>query len=186
MKKLLLAVLALGIVFAGCAKKETVKSTDQSAVDKSVTEQTKPDSQKSIPVEAVKSDVSEKDISAESSAVMKLQAMMRDIHFDFDRYAVKSEDREILRENANILLKNPNLRVSIEGHCDERGTNEYNLALGDRRANAVRESMASHGISSAKMDTISYGEEKPLCKAGTEECWAKNRRAHFALSGGRP
>ena len=82
---------------------------------------------------------------------------------------------------ASWLIKNTSAKILVEGHCDERGTNEYNLALGDRRAKAARDYLIALGIASNRIEMISYGEEKPLCKESTEECWAKNRRVHFVI-----
>ena len=113
--------------------------------------------------------------------VRELQANIRDIHFDFDRYDIRSDAKPVLSEVASMLLRNTNLKVITEGHADERGTSEYNLALGDRRANSVREYLISLGVSSGRIETISYGEERPVCMEQTEECWAINRRAHFVL-----
>ncbi len=113
--------------------------------------------------------------------VRELQAKIQDIYFDFDRYDIRSEAKPVLQEVASMLLRNTNLKVITEGHADERGTSEYNLALGDMRANSVREYLISLGVSSGRIETISYGEEKPVCREQTEECWAINRRAHFVL-----
>jgi peptidoglycan-associated lipoprotein len=85
----------------------------------------------------------------------------------------------VLQANAGWLKANPNVRFTVEGHCDERGSEEYNLALGDRRANAVKEYLLSQGIAASRMSTVSYGEERPVCREATEECYAQNRRAHF-------
>ncbi|MBI3454284.1 MAG: peptidoglycan-associated lipoprotein Pal [Candidatus Rokubacteria bacterium] len=104
-----------------------------------------------------------------------------DIHFDFDGYEIRPPDAEILKTNAGWLKANPTAFLLIEGHCDERGTNEYNLALGERRAKATRDYLASLGIESSRITVISYGEERPLCTERTEECWARNRRAHFLV-----
>ncbi len=106
---------------------------------------------------------------------------LKDIHFDFDKYEIRPTDGEILRENAAFLKKNPEMKVQIEGHCDEKGTSEYNLALGERRANAARRYLVSLGISSNRLSTISYGEERPLDPGHSEEAWAKNRRAHIVV-----
>lgn len=106
---------------------------------------------------------------------------VRDIYFDFDRYDLRPEAREILRANARALQQYPRWNVTIEGHCDERGTDDYNLALGDRRASAAKEFLVSQGISPERMSTISYGEERPVCATSTEDCWARNRRADFVL-----
>ncbi len=108
-------------------------------------------------------------------------SLLKDIHFDFDKYDIRPMDAEILKENAALLMKYPKVKIQVEGHCDERGTNEYNLALGERRANAVKKYLVSLGISENRISTISYGEEKPLDPGHNEEAWAKNRRAHFVI-----
>ncbi|MGH7318201.1 MAG: peptidoglycan-associated lipoprotein Pal, partial [Candidatus Rokuibacteriota bacterium] len=106
---------------------------------------------------------------------------LRDIFFDFDRYEVRQQDAGTLQENARWLKSNANALLLIEGHTDERGTNEYNLALGERRAKATRDHLVSLGIEGARITVISYGEERPVCAERTEACWAKNRRAHFLV-----
>ena len=108
-------------------------------------------------------------------------ASLQDIHFDFDRYDIRPEDAKTLDSNAGWLKSNPNHLVLIEGHCDERGTNEYNLALGEHRAKATRDYYVSVGIDASRITVISYGEERPLCTERTEACWAQNRRAHFLV-----
>lgn len=108
---------------------------------------------------------------------------LKDVHFAFDSYELDDEARAILRENADWLQDRSREKVEIEGHCDERGTVEYNLALGAKRARAVKDYLVSLGIAADRMTTISYGEELPLCAEHNEECWAKNRRAHFVLLG---
>jgi len=107
--------------------------------------------------------------------------LLKDIHFDFDKYDISRKDEEILRENAALLKKHPNMKIQIEGHCDEKGTSEYNLALGERRANAAKRYLVSLGVSSNRLSTISYGEEKPLDPGHSEEAWTKNRRAHIVV-----
>jgi peptidoglycan-associated lipoprotein len=106
---------------------------------------------------------------------------LRDIHFDFDRYDIRPGDKAILDANANWLKSNQGALLLVEGHCDERGTNEYNLALGERRAKATRDYLVSVGIEASRITVISYGEERPVCTEKTETCWAKNRRAHFLV-----
>ncbi|OGP95457.1 MAG: peptidoglycan-associated lipoprotein [Deltaproteobacteria bacterium RBG_16_47_11] len=108
-------------------------------------------------------------------------SLLKDIHFDFDRYDVRPENIEILRESATLLLKHPKVKIQIEGHCDERGTHEYNLALGERRANSARQYLISLGIAGDRISTISYGQERPADPGHHEEAWAKNRRAHFVI-----
>ncbi|HLE43830.1 MAG TPA: peptidoglycan-associated lipoprotein Pal [Methylomirabilota bacterium] len=106
---------------------------------------------------------------------------LRDVHFDFDRYEVRAQDKPTLDENAKWLKQNGTALLLIEGHADERGTNEYNLALGERRAKATRDHLVSLGIDGGRMTVISYGEERPLCTERTEACWAQNRRGHFLV-----
>jgi len=106
---------------------------------------------------------------------------MRDIHFDFDRYDIRAGDAEILRANARWLQQHGDQLVLIEGHCDERGTNEYNQALGDRRAKATMNFLVGQGIKADRISTISYGEERPICTEHNESCWSQNRRAHLLV-----
>jgi peptidoglycan-associated lipoprotein len=105
----------------------------------------------------------------------------KDVNFDFDRYNLTEEAREILGEKAAWLKTNPDIKVLIEGHCDERGTNAYNLALGERRAAAVEQYLIELGIAKERLSTISYGEEMPLDPDSSEAAWTKNRRAHFVI-----
>ena len=106
---------------------------------------------------------------------------LRDVLFDFDKYDIRPEDAKTLDANAGWLKSNPNQLVLIEGHCDERGTNEYNLALGERRAKATMNYLVSQGIQANRITIISYGEERPVCTEKTESCYAKNRHAHFLV-----
>jgi len=106
---------------------------------------------------------------------------LRDVYFDFDRYDIRSPDKTVLDENARWLKSNQGALLLIEGHCDERGTNEYNLALGERRAKATRDYLVSVGIDAGRITVISYGEERPVCTEKAEGCWSKNRRAHFLV-----
>ena len=102
-----------------------------------------------------------------------------DVFFDFDKYDIRPGDAKTLDANANWLKSNSNHLVLIEGHCDERGTNEYNLALGERRAKSTMNYLVSQGVQANRITIISYGEERPQCTEHNEACWAKNRRAHF-------
>ncbi len=108
-------------------------------------------------------------------------AALKDIHFDFDKSVITDVSKETLKTNAEWLKKNGAKKIQIEGHCDERGTNEYNLALGDRRASSAKNYLALLGIDAKRVSTVSYGEEKPLCTQQTEDCWTKNRRGHFVV-----
>jgi peptidoglycan-associated lipoprotein len=104
---------------------------------------------------------------------------LSDIHFNFDSAQLRSGDRETLTRHGQWLAQNQSARVLIEGHCDERGTIEYNLALGERRADAARGFLENYGISSARLETVSYGKERPITPGHDESAWALNRRAHF-------
>jgi peptidoglycan-associated lipoprotein len=110
------------------------------------------------------------------------QGPLSDIHFDYNDFTVRPQDSEILHTNADWMQKNPNSRVQIEGHCDERGSEEYNIALGDKRAQAAKDYLQTLGIAGDRMSTISYGKELPLCTEHTEDCWEQNRRDHFAVT----
>ena len=108
--------------------------------------------------------------------------MQEDIYFDFDKSTLTPAAQDNLLRKAEWLRENPDATVTIEGHCDERGTNEYNLALGDRRAESAKAFLGDLGIDPARLTTISYGEERPVDPRHNEEAWAKNRRAHFVVN----
>lgn len=107
---------------------------------------------------------------------------LRDVHFDFDRYDIRRGDARILDANARWIRANPTMWLLIEGHADERGTNEYNLALGEQRAKATMNYLVAQGIAASRMTLISYGEERPFCTEKNEECWTENRRGHFMVN----
>jgi peptidoglycan-associated lipoprotein len=107
----------------------------------------------------------------------------QDIYFDFDKYDLRTDARATLDRKASFLNQNSSVRVQIEGNTDERGTAEYNLALGERRANAAKQYLTTAGISAGRLSTISYGEERPLDPGHNEAAWAKNRRDHFVITG---
>ena len=107
---------------------------------------------------------------------------LKDVLFEFDRHDLTAEARDTLRSNAEWLKRNASTRIEVEGHCDERGTSEYNLALAARRAQATRDYLLTLGIAPDLISTISYGEEIPVCKEKTEACWAQNRRARFVIT----
>lgn len=197
MKKALILVFVVFCIaiIGGCAQKkiatgsseigqtQDIKDSDISSRigDKTAT---KPDP--TTPTDLQKETITERDLAKVQPAELRpsakeLQTRIRDIYFDFDSYDLTDSAKETLKEVASLLLKNKGINLIIEGHCDERGTNEYNLTLGDRRANAAKEYLISLGVPKSRMETISYGEEKPICNEQTEECWMKNRRAHFVL-----
>ena len=111
---------------------------------------------------------------------------LKEIYFEFDRSDLRADARAVLKANAQWLQANRSARVEIEGHCDERGTTEYNLALGAKRAQAAKDYLVTLGVSVERLSTISYGKELPACKEQSEDCWQKNRRGRFVIIPGRP
>lgn len=114
--------------------------------------------------------------------VATLQTPLKDVFFDFDKSTLREDAKKTLNENIAWLKANPDIRIVVEGHCDERGTNEYNLALGERRAKAVRDYLVAGGIDAKRISTISYGEERPFVLGHDESAWKFNRRAHFVAT----
>lgn len=120
--------------------------------------------------------------AAEMSAeALRQRFEEENVHFDFDKYVLTPQAMMVLDEKAVYLRDNRRVRVLVEGHADERGTNEYNLALGDRRANSAKNYLIKSGVDASRFTTISYGEEQPLCNQRNESCWTKNRRAQFRI-----
>jgi len=181
---ILIVTFCLGFIISGCPKKTVVK--EEPSVTSAGESETRKDAKEAdrIREEAVKKEF-EKSLVAKQTpgieGVVLESKMLKDIHFDFDKYSIQLGEAEILKENSALLKKYPGMKFQIEGHCDERGTGEYNLALGERRANSVKKYLASLGISPSSISTISYGEEKPFDPGHNEEAWTKNRRAHFVI-----
>lgn len=173
---IVLLVFALGV--SGCAKKKV--ATDMAA---------EPAEEEKKAVEIAPDKVVSEEIARVEDAGVRVESAMaglpyEDVYFDFDRYDIKGEYERNLMKVSDWIL-NSNASVLIEGHCDERGTNEYNLALGDRRSEAVKDFLAASGVPSSRIETISFGEEKPVCNQRGESCWSRNRRAHIIAEGGR-
>lgn len=119
---------------------------------------------------------------APSASLQDLFAQqVKDVFFDYDKYAIRNADEAHAAAAAAFLKQHPGTKILIEGHCDERGSEEYNVALGDNRADTTRDFLKAQGISSDRIKTISYGKEKPFCTADNDQCWQQNRRAHFVL-----
>jgi peptidoglycan-associated lipoprotein len=152
------------VVIAGCAKDLVVETIDAEAQNEAV--QKKQASQ----------NVDDADILDKTTVI---NVGLERVYFPFDQFALTNEARRVLDANATILKSYPALKVSIEGHCDSRGSDEYNLALGERRAHVVKNYLVSLGIGSDRFETISYGEELPADSAMTESAWAMNRRTEF-------
>lgn len=183
------AVLAVMMLFAfGCAKKQEVKSTE-TAPAPSAPSEAKEAAPGGIATETLKPETpaasAERDrlAAAEAGAAVTREqpSPFQDIHFDYDKALIREDAKQILANVADYLKKNRGAKLVIEGHCDERGTPEYNMALGDRRAEAARAYLASLGIAASAVSTVSLGKEKPLDPGHDESAWAKNRRAHFLL-----
>lgn len=139
------------------------------------------------PAAPVVADQTEDPLSSEDMTVVMDEMVRRgfspDIYFDYDESTLTDDTRDKLSRNADLLKSRPEFSMTIEGHADERGTNEYNLALGERRANAVRDYLGSLGVAGGRVRTLSYGEERPVCTQNEESCWSQNRRAHMVITG---
>ena len=165
MKHLVISLtLASALAVAGCAKKapEQLPPTPQGAVEQPQTSGPTPGSQ------------------AHFASVMRGADT---IFFDTDMFNIDAEDQAALRQQAEYLRQYPNIRATVEGHCDERGTREYNIALGERRANAAKNYLVSLGISADRLTTVSYGKERPVAVGSNENAWAQNRRAVTIIIG---
>jgi peptidoglycan-associated lipoprotein len=158
-----LFALALG----ACAKKQTTQVETKPAPE--VAEQ---------PAEAAE-EVTE---TPQEGAVTTNIPVLGDVFFEFDKSKISEEGQQILHENAKQLMESGSLAIVIEGHCDERGTNAYNLALGEKRANAAKDYLVSLGVGAARIQTISYGEERPFDQGHSDASWVQNRRAHFVIN----
>ena len=173
------AVLILALVFSGACSKKVVNRRDDTAGDSTQGTLNTDNSSLSQKDLANAEDITESKSGMSSDDMMMIN--LEDIYFEFDRSTLTAESQEILRKKAEWMKSNRDVKVIIEGHCDNRGTNEYNLALGDRRAASTKAFLVNLGISPSRMVTISYGEERPLKHGQNEKAWAKNRRAHFEV-----
>ena len=177
MKTLNLMLLAALLVLAGCQKKVT-NQPELTPADLN-----EPTNQATETQETSEADLfqlpTEDAVRTEDVAPDQLQ--FQEIYFDFDQSDLSGEARTILSGHAQLLRKYPGVKILVEGHCDERGTIEYNLALGARRAQIVKQYLANYGISDSRIATVSYGKERPADPGHTESAWAKNRRAAFVI-----
>ena len=190
---ILVFILCLGLIVSGCPKNTVVKEEpsikkgEESVVEKEKAarlEAERKEREVKAREEAAKKEF-EKSLVAKKTPGMEGEVyeskLLKGIHFDFDKYNIRPDDAEILKQNAAVLKKFPAVKIQVEGHCDERGTNEYNLALGERRASSAKKYLITLGIDERRISTISYGEEKPLDPGHIEEAWTKNRRAEFIV-----
>lgn len=179
MKKYWIVFVLVALVAYGCQKKIATQPDKSITGQQDAAEAQKPSEKVEKVTEAKVSGIESKDLGAK--AFEEKEGMFQDVLFEYDKYEVKDTYKPVLQSVASWMTKNGAAKLSVEGHCDDRGTNEYNLALGDRRAKAVKDYLVTLGVPAARIDVISYGEEKPLCTQQTEECWTKNRRAHFVV-----
>jgi len=181
MKKTL--VILLLILMVGCSKKytkapeDTVSPEDQTTEEMAAPEGIEEEFVEEIIVTREDDKVVEPVISPEEEAL----SVFKDVLFDYDKYNIRPDSRPILDNVASFLDRNKEINVVVEGHCDERGTNEYNLALGEKRAKSAQSYLSSLGVQPSRMMILTYGEEKSICTEQDEACWQRNRRAHFVL-----
>jgi len=188
-------ILCIGLVLMGCPKKTVVKDEPSAKAEVAKMEAERVAKEKEMEAkekEAARLKEEQAKREFERSLVAKRtpgiegevfeSSLLKPIRFDFDKYDIRLADAEILKGNSALLKKFPNVKIQIEGHCDERGTNEYNLALGERRANSTKKYLTSLGVPADRVSTISYGEEKPMDPGHNEEAWTKNRRANFLIT----
>jgi len=191
-------ILCLGPLLAGCPKKRVAINRDQASVQSSeeaarLEREREAREAKERELARLKEEELKRPTGGEGEKTLVAKKepgiegevfetkLLKDIYFEFDKYEIRREDEAILKENAAFLKNNPKMKVQIEGHCDERGTVEYNLALGERRANNTKKYLVFLGIPADRISTISYGKERPLDKGHDEGAWAKNRRAHVVV-----
>jgi peptidoglycan-associated lipoprotein len=179
-------LIAFGMaIFTGCAEKKTVVKDEavqeqKAQQDNEAARQVKEQADRE---RALREQAEREQAARAASASATLDGAVKDIYFDFDQSNIRPDAREILKANADILLKKGAAKIAIEGYCDERGTAEYNMALGERRAQEAKKYLINLGVKASQIKTISYGEERPLDAGHNEEAWANNRRAHFVVNG---
>lgn len=178
---LILLLVIPGLIFtASCAKKQ-VKS-EPMAVQVTGTEdeaEARRLAEEKARKERLREEARQREEREELAARQRF--LKKDIHFEFDKSRLLPEAKEMLRYKAEWIMGHPDVKVTIEGHCDERGTNDYNMALGNRRAESVKSFVVDLGIPPERLTTVSYGEERPIDQRNNEEGFAKNRRAHFVI-----
>ena len=182
MKKTVLVVLALAAAtaFTACAKKAPPAPPPPPPVAPEAPPPAPPPPPKPEVAPVVDEYARLKAMSAEE---IEKSGLLKEVYFDFDKADIREPDRATLAQNADALKRFDFLRVTVEGHCDERGTVEYNLALGERRAKAAHDYLVSLGVPADRLKTVSYGKEVPVCTQSSEDCWQRNRRAHFTVTG---
>ena len=186
-----LVIAGLFFVAIGCVKLVKEEETKKSAAAKEETAAVQGEKVVEQPVqEAPLSEATakaEKEVSARAEAgdeiteLARKKGMLLTVYFDFDRFTIRDDMKSILEKDAIWLKENPGVNIQIQGYCDERGSDEYNIALGERRAQSMKAYLINYGISQSRLSTISYGEERPVDSGRTEEAWAKNRRGELVI-----
>jgi peptidoglycan-associated lipoprotein len=174
--------LSATLVATGCAHRNAVQNEPQAGQEGSSTAKQSQVEKKSAAQETAPSNLSSGEIQKKMVAEKAAEKNIPDIHFSYDKYNLEADARPVLKEVADRLLRDGKMKVIIEGNCDDRGTEEYNLALGDRRAQEARTHLVALGVPAGRIETVSYGKEKPLCHEDNEKCWGLNRRDHFVIS----
>lgn len=188
----LMVVLCCGALFAGCAKKEMVRGEESSLSSATPLPQTSPSAEATAPAaqplqeQPIQQEpvtdataLNEQALNEQPVENRAVEVTLETIYFDFDSFTLSQAARDALARNAQFLIKNPSVRIQVEGHCDERGSDEYNLALGEKRAVTVMNYLETLGVPAGRMSTISYGKEKPAVMGHDDAAWAKNRRVSF-------
>jgi peptidoglycan-associated lipoprotein len=169
-------IVALSMfVLWGCPKKTEVTTTPEA-------QETAPAAQEAPKAEPVKEEPKEAPADESRERAAATGAGLQPIYFDFDQSFVRADAKAVMRANAEWLKANPKVKIRIEGNCDERGTREYNQALGQRRASSAKKYLVDLGVSGSRISLISYGKEKPVCTESTEDCWQKNRRGDLVAA----
>ena len=183
-------ILVLATFLFGCPKKKpkTAPPADLNVDTTTVAPPANPPAQDvTEPSEPAMQDTTEDAFSSTDMQVVNDELHRRgfsaDVYFNYDESELSDETRDKLSRNADLLKGQPQFQLTVEGHADSRGTNEYNLALGERRANSVKDYLGSLGVNADRLRTISYGEERPVCTTEEESCWSQNRRAHMIVTG---
>ncbi len=162
LRLLTFALMGAILITTGCSKKPKPATDVTTTAPPPAAEPARPDETTKPPAE-----------------IPAAETALADVYFDYDKYNLRDDARQTLEKDAHVLLENPGTRVLLEGHCDERGTVEYNLALGERRAQSARSFLIEFGVDAGRINTISYGEERPFAQGHDESAWAQNRRVHF-------
>ncbi len=174
---MVVSLLGVAVMAVGCAhKKPATAAPPQPQTPYASAAVESPEAQNGMPMDPLTGDLDA------VNEYVRSHGLLRDVYFDYDSAELSADARQALAANARFLGDHASFAVTVEGHCDERGTTEYNLALGDRRATATRQYLAQLGVDGGRMEGISFGEERPSCTLSAEGCWSQNRRSHLVIA----